>query len=237
MSEELEGPGWRIAKSLETLRGQVNAIAPERDKSSDGTIGDTSHAARKSDHNPNSAGVVQAMDISNDPAHGIIARALAEALVASRDPRIKYVISNKQINSSKVSPWKWRPYNGANAHQKHVHVSVMDDPALYDDPAPWKITAEQLSSGQVPPTPKPRKPKPTPVTIPPPVPGIQPGTGLDALVRQWVFDRSGVTAEIAELRKTAQAALAANQALLATLDQLQGAGKPPTPPIGPDVTP
>lgn len=29
---------WRVAKSLEVLLAQINAIAPNRDKSSDGSI-------------------------------------------------------------------------------------------------------------------------------------------------------------------------------------------------------
>jgi hypothetical protein len=127
---------WRLAKSLETLRSQVNAKWPNRDKSSDGTIGDASHQATNSDHNPNSAGVVTAMDITHDPAHGLDARKLAEALVASRDPRIKYIISNAQIVSSQVSPWQWRPYTGANAHRAHVHISVSGD---YDDTRSWNL--------------------------------------------------------------------------------------------------
>jgi hypothetical protein len=131
-----ESMGWRLAKSLETLRSQVNAKWPNRDKSSDGTIGDAAHQATNSDHNQNSAGVVTAMDITHDPAHGLDARKLAETLVASRDPRIKYIISNAQIVSSQVSPWRWRPYTGANAHRQHVHISVAGD---YDDPRPWNL--------------------------------------------------------------------------------------------------
>ena len=132
---------WRLAKSLEALRDQINQKYPGRDKSSDGTIGDASHAAGTSDHNPNFAGVVTAMDITDDPSHGLVARALAETLVASRDQRIKYIISNAQIISSLVSPWVWRPYTGSNAHRAHVHISVMAEPLLYDDPKPWVFSA------------------------------------------------------------------------------------------------
>lgn len=131
--------GFRVAKSLLALRDQVDASAPHRDKSSDGTIGDPSHQSRKSDHNPNASGVVTAMDITNDPAHGVVARDIAEMLRISQDSRIKYVISNRQIFSSQNSPWQWRPYTGTNAHEKHVHVSVVDVPALYDDTQPWSV--------------------------------------------------------------------------------------------------
>ena len=132
---------WRVAKSLLVLRGQVDELAPNRDKSSDGTIGDEAHQSRgaKSDHNPDANGVVTALDITNDPAHGIDAGAIAEMLRLSKDRRIKYVISNRRICSSQVSPWTWRPYTGINAHTRHVHISVIDDPALYDDSSPWSV--------------------------------------------------------------------------------------------------
>lgn len=143
-----DASGRRLAKSLITLIGQVDAKWPNRDKSSDGSIGDAAHAARASDHNPNAAGVVTALDLDRDIAAGFNARALAEALVASRDPRIKYIISNAQIVSSKVSPWQWRPYSGANAHREHIHVSVDADPALYDDARPWAIPGVAQPTGQ-----------------------------------------------------------------------------------------
>jgi hypothetical protein len=114
-------------------------MAPGRNKSSDGTIGDLSHQNRPSDHNPNKDGVVTAIDITHDPAHGVDAGQIAEMLRLSRDPRIKYVISNRRIFSSQKQPWQWRPYNGPNAHTHHVHLSVVGDKALYDDTQPWPI--------------------------------------------------------------------------------------------------
>src|SRR5215212_9158416 len=36
-------PSWRAAKSLLTLRTQINQKAPNRNKASDGTIGDARH--------------------------------------------------------------------------------------------------------------------------------------------------------------------------------------------------
>ena len=127
----------RIAKALATLREQVNAQWPNRSKANDGWIGNAAHQARKSDHNPNAAGVVQALDITHDPAHGLDAGKLAQALIDSRDPRIKYVVSNRRICASYATggaaAWTWRPYHGANAHEQHVHISVADDPRKYDD--------------------------------------------------------------------------------------------------------
>lgn len=136
---------WRLAKSLEKLRQQVNAAAPGRSKASDGTKGDAAHAARKSDHNPDAKGVVRALDLTHDPKNGVDSEKLAEALRLSRDPRISYIISNRKIASSASvhgeAAWAWRLYSGANAHDKHCHISVVSDDGKADDVKPWAIEA------------------------------------------------------------------------------------------------
>ena len=131
---------WRVAKCLETLRQQVNAKWPGRSKASDGLIGDAAHASRKSDHNPwvkdGSMGVVTALDITHDPAHGCDAGKIAEAVKS--DPRVKYLIWNRRIWNPSISK-SWRAYSGANPHTKHVHISVKPDKAHYDSTALWPI--------------------------------------------------------------------------------------------------
>ena len=135
---------WRVGKSLLKLRDQINDQYPNRSRISDGTIGNAEHAARSSDHNPwyvkNGVGVVTAMDITHDPAHGLDAGKFARALGATKDRRIKYLISNGQIMSGAggPSPWVWRPYSGPNRHDHHFHLSV--ESTLSDDAAPWKLT-------------------------------------------------------------------------------------------------
>ena len=131
----------RAARSLVTMRDQINAQWPNRAKGNDGMIGDPRHQARKSDHNPNRNGVVQAMDVTDDPVHGPSAERLAYVLVASRDERIKYLIWNDKIVSSTVSPWKWRP-SGEDARRHHVHISISDAPERYDDPRKWYVQPE-----------------------------------------------------------------------------------------------
>jgi hypothetical protein len=135
---------WRVAQSLKKLLAEVDARWPDRRKDSDGTIGDTAHQHRKSDHDPNSHGVVCALDITHDPKSGCDSYALAEVLRASRDPRIEYVISNRRICSSVVEPWAWRSYNGSNPHDHHVHISVKQDQTLYDDASPWDLDADVM---------------------------------------------------------------------------------------------
>lgn len=131
---------WRLAKSLETLRKQINDAAPTRSKASDGTVGDDAHASRSSDHNPwvkdGPVGVVTALDITHDPRSGVDCAAIAEALRASDDPRLKYIIWNRRIWTPTKSA-QWRVYSGVNPHDRHVHVSVVSTKARYDDVRPW----------------------------------------------------------------------------------------------------
>jgi outer membrane murein-binding lipoprotein Lpp len=134
---------WRVARSLETLRNQINAAFPARSRVSDGTIGDAAHASRSSDHNPwhivAGTGVVTAMDITHDPAHGLNIDYFTDELAASRDSRIKYVIANGLILDSRPgnNPWRWMPYSGSNPHTRHFHLSVLPDTC--DDPRPWNL--------------------------------------------------------------------------------------------------
>jgi hypothetical protein len=139
---------WRLAKSLEELRGEINARWPNRDKRSDGSIGDTSHSARKSDHNPNDAGVVRAIDVDAD---GIPADWLADHVRqrgASGDRRVLqggYVIFNHRI-ASEIGGWKWRAYTGSNPHTHHVHISVSRDAGSYDASDGWGVkTAPKIA--------------------------------------------------------------------------------------------
>ena len=117
---------WRLAKSLEKLRAQVNTARPKRSKSSDGSIGDAAHASRSSDHNAwisdGTMSVVSAIDITHDPKGGFDSYRCAEILRTKKDKRIKYVVSNKRIFSATSQPWVWRAYTGSNSHSQHVHI-------------------------------------------------------------------------------------------------------------------
>lgn len=140
------GAKWRVAEALLQLRAQVNEVFPKRSKASDGTVGDPAHQSRASDHNPwvvdGGIGVVTAMDITHDPAGGCDAGKVVEALRASRDPRLKYLIYNRRIANSQpvgaAPAWAWRAYTGSNPHNHHCHLSVKPEKALYDSKAPWK---------------------------------------------------------------------------------------------------
>lgn len=137
----LSGTGWRLAPSLVALIDECDQRASDRSTASDGSIGDTAHAARDSDHNP-ADGWVTAVDVTDDKAGGCDADALAHLIVARRDPRVKYVIWNRTIAKSYVDgkgtpAWQPQPYTGLNAHEKHTHVSVHNTAAARNDTGPW----------------------------------------------------------------------------------------------------
>ena len=115
----------RLCKAGQQLREQIDDAFPDRDRTSDGWIGDARHAARKSDHNPDVSGVVRAIDIDADlRSHASEAFDLADQLriLARTDKRIAYIIFNGKIASWRLN-YKWRPYKGINPHKKHIHVS------------------------------------------------------------------------------------------------------------------
>lgn len=129
---------WYLAPPLVDLRNEINSAYPNRAKISDGSVGDTSHAARVSDHNPDRVGAnlgeVRAIDVTQwDPGSPLdpnddVAEAVAEYLRKKKDPRIKYVIWRGRMFSSYATSstpaWTWRPYTGPNGHFHHVHVST-----------------------------------------------------------------------------------------------------------------
>jgi hypothetical protein len=118
-----------LCKAGETLRDQVNARYPDRDKTSDGWIADARHiAAGTSDHIPSLVdGTVRGLDLDKDlsgrPKPDIMPY-LADQLraCAKTDGRIAYLIYNSKICSSKKN-WAWRPYSGVNPHKHHLHIS------------------------------------------------------------------------------------------------------------------
>lgn len=136
---------WYLVPSLVKLRDEINARWPRRDKASDGAVGDTSHAARKSSHNPDwrNGGAVRATDTDSNGVPGRetdLTRALVKAAIG--DPRVWYVIWNRTI-WSRTYGWRALRYTGSNPHDKHVHVSVLEDTVKWRDTRNWLTTPPQ----------------------------------------------------------------------------------------------
>jgi hypothetical protein len=140
---------WREVRSLLRLLWQIDAMAPNRSRASDGTIGDEAHQLRTSDHNPRlvpalgTTPVVLALDITHDPARGCDTHALAEDIRLSRDRRVSYVIANRQITGPNHG-WQWDPYTGTDPHINHMHVSVLAT-VLADDITDWTIEGDTVA--------------------------------------------------------------------------------------------
>jgi hypothetical protein len=116
-----------LCKAGQQLREQFDDTYPDRDRTSDGWIGDTRHSARPSDHNPDAAGIVRAIDIDRDlsgKAKPDLMPDLANQirLAAKSDKRIAYVIFNGKIASARLG-FRWRKYRGSSPHHSHCHVS------------------------------------------------------------------------------------------------------------------
>jgi hypothetical protein len=118
-----------LCKAGQQLREQLDDSYPDRDRTSDGWIGDVRHSARASDHNPDEQGIVRAIDIDRDlsgKAKPDLMPDLADQirLFAKRDKskRISYLIFAGRIASPRMG-WRWRKYSGINPHNSHLHCS------------------------------------------------------------------------------------------------------------------
>ena len=132
----------RLCKAGIQLREQFDDSYPDRDRTSDGWIGDTRHSARPSDHNPDAEGIVRAIDIDRDLSgkkKPDLMPDLADQirLCAKSDKRISYVIFNGRIASSRMG-FRWRKYTGSSPHDHHCHVSFTtkgdDDGSFFNIP-------------------------------------------------------------------------------------------------------
>ena len=147
----VSGSGWKLAPSLVALINETDRLFPQRDHSSDGSIGDAAHASRESQHNPEN-GWVCAVDIDEDLAADLhTLEALASSLINDRDHRVRYLIYEGRICKSYVdgagrAAWVWQTYTGLNDHSKHLHVSIWNTPAARDDTGPWWPEEDDMPS-------------------------------------------------------------------------------------------
>jgi len=145
---------WILVPCLVSLRNEFNAIAPGRDKASDGSIGDAAHAQSPSDHNPDETGStpyedadstneVHAIDVDKDLRRsGWSMQKAVEIIVVrhrdGRDDRLQNVIYNRRIWSRQ---WGWtaREYTGANSHAQHAHFSARYTTAQENNTRSWGL--------------------------------------------------------------------------------------------------
>jgi hypothetical protein len=119
-----------LCKAGQQLREQFDDSFPDRDRRSDGWIGDLRHSARPSDHNPDpKAGmVVRAIDVDADVYKSgkpdLMPDIADQIRLAAKhgEKRISYVIFQGRIASSRMG-WRWRKYSGSNPHNAHCHIS------------------------------------------------------------------------------------------------------------------
>lgn len=130
-----------LAPSLARLRTEINQRWPNRDRRTDGWIGDTSHRTSGmpenggSDHNPNRRGVVDALDIDVD---GIDCPAVVARLI--KHPAVNYVIWNRII-WSRARGFVGRRYTGKSPHTDHIHVSLLQSSSAESHGQGWGISS------------------------------------------------------------------------------------------------
>lgn len=143
------GGGYSLAQSLAVLIHQLETAYPSQawqNSPDTGTIGDAAHQAqgRDSDHNPWLNNTVRALDVANSDPAGPDCEALfamVNRMYAARDPRVYpngYAIYRGRITDWD-NPGSFHAQQG-DPHNNHVHISVSQNPAGYNSPAPWPLT-------------------------------------------------------------------------------------------------
>ena len=149
---------WILVPCLATLRAEFNTLNPNRDKASDGSIGDLAHQDSPSDHNPDETGEtpyedddstneVHAVDIDKTgPWLPIRPFDVSVEIIRKRhqtgdDNRLQNIIWNGRI-ASRTWGWQWRKYTGPNQHTQHAHFSARYSAAQERDTRPWGIVPD-----------------------------------------------------------------------------------------------
>jgi hypothetical protein len=121
----------KLCKAGQQLRLQVDDSYPDRDRTSDGWIGNLAHQNTKSDHNPDKAhgNVVRAIDLDRDLSGKkkpdlmpYLADEIRRFAKKDKSKRVSYIIFAGKIASPRMG-WRWRKYSGINPHHSHCHIS------------------------------------------------------------------------------------------------------------------
>lgn len=113
---------------------------PQRNRASDGIMGDAAHQKRRSDHNDGNA-----FDLTHDEAHGVDCSVLSRQVI--KDSRVTYVIFAGEIYRRYKPQLGWVNYTGPNKHFHHMHVSIR--PESRDDVSPWPWSPKNPTEDEV----------------------------------------------------------------------------------------
>lgn len=141
---------------------EATAIAPARNRASDGICGDARHNGEISDHNADPRGIPHAVDITQDAEHfdaHAYGLQIAGRILSGVERRVKYLVSNYGHGDVIFIDGHWGPNATGDEHVSHLHVSFNYDPATELSTAPL--------FGAVHPPPPPA-PLPPIVVLPPP---------------------------------------------------------------------
>lgn len=153
---------WYLAPGLVVLATQIETAWPDPEPG-DGTVASKTHdqTSPNSDHRPSphdayTGAIVRAID-SGETSEAIT-QGIVDALVASQDPRIMYIIyegrSCWSVIHNGVPAWRWQSYGGANPHEGHFHLSSKRTTTADNDTRPWNIGVPTGGSSLLPITPQ-----------------------------------------------------------------------------------
>lgn len=149
---------WVLIPALDCLFDEFDRIAPNRDHTTDGSIGDDAHSQRSSDHNPDETGAtpdedsdtkneVHAIDVDRnlnvegfdmeDCVQHILWRCRKSNSDPENEPRLKYIIYKERI--WEAPDWEEEDYDGDNPHNEHAHFSAEYDSEYSEDRSPWGL--------------------------------------------------------------------------------------------------
>ena len=133
---------WYLVPAGHQLFNEFDVCSPDRDKTSDGTIGDAAHQKEVSDHNPDKEGAVRAIDVDNNLVNWVDMETVVQFLLArcraGLEKRFTYIIYYRRIWEAD-NEWKERAYTGASAHTEHAHFSFSHNDTLADNIASFHL--------------------------------------------------------------------------------------------------
>lgn len=132
-----------LVPCLVALRDGFDAVAPARATGSDGWIGDAAHAMRVSDHNPDSRGLVHAIDVTKALNESDLSMEKCVQFTLARcrsgaEHRLTYMIFDRRIWSA-GNQWRQSVYRGSDPHTGHAHFSASNQPGHEQDRASWHL--------------------------------------------------------------------------------------------------